>query len=171
MSSLRVLVYNVSFLVFSQAPLCTRAPIKIMFKNVQVPRYNVKCLDCTDVNGKRKTKDREGNTSETICRVPSKPPLWMRFLFVRTSSRNNLFLLSVSSLAYFHVFPVLTVAKTHPHFSFRALSFSFPFHTVNRYITHSLPSQFLPLYFGFLSLSLILSLSFTFTLVHTLSLS
>lgn len=32
MSSLRVLMYNVSLLVFSQAPFCVRAPIKIMLK-------------------------------------------------------------------------------------------------------------------------------------------
>lgn len=58
------------------------------------------------------------------------------------------------------------VAKTHPHLSFRTLSFSFPFHTVNRYITHSLPSRFLALYFSFLFLSRILSHALSFFLSH-----
>lgn len=59
----------------------TRAYQKIMLKTCAVPRYNVKRLDCTDVNGKRKTKDREGNTSITICRVPSKSPMQVRFFY------------------------------------------------------------------------------------------
>lgn len=91
------------------------------------------------------------------------------------SSSRFFFQFSRSRISIFF-FPVLTVAKTHPHLSFGALSFSFPFHTVNRYITHSLPSRFSSSIFRLsLSLShslsrslfLSVSLSFLFTLFRS----
>lgn len=53
--------------------------------------------------------------------------------------------------------------------SFRALSFSFPFHTVNRYITHSLPSISSSIFQ--LSLFLSFSLAFARSLALSFSLS
>jgi len=168
MSSWRVLVYNVSPCILASA--FVRAPIKIMLKmcssSLQRKTFWLyRCKRKKENQGPRRKYER--NNMPGALEVADVSAIFIRTKLCCMSL--NIFPLLLSVFSYSHIsifFCFHHVAKTHPHLSFRTLSFSFSFHTVNRYITHSLPSRFLALYFSFLFLSLAFSHTLSFFLSH-----
>lgn len=111
-----------SSVFFSQALFVRlRAPIKIMLKmcssSLQRKKFRLyRCKRKKENQGPRRKYERNNMPGAR----PRNRRMWVRFSFVQNFVGCRWIiiffplLLSIFSLAYFHLFPVLTVAKTHP---------------------------------------------------------